>query len=1071
MRRFLALLCAVLGAVLGIVGLGAVPASATTTHPANSHLHTVSTTSTTLTLTWTNPHSSSFRSTIVRYAAGTNAPRTVSSGHLAGHPGAHTQTLHLSRLAAGHHYAFALFPVLTHHRYGTRTAVVGLVAPAPATGGLPFVATGGMKITWSNPHTSTFRRVVVRYAAGSAAPSAPNRGHGVALTSSRPSSALVPHLLTNSHYSVSVFALDYRGGWSTPDVVRFTTPSGAEHAGTYSGTVTDSAGTPLAGATVDASDPNTGADHSTTTGVDGRFALPLPAGEYFVTIDGQHITGGNSDTGGYVPDNEDVVVHAGHTSTAHIVLQGGGVLTGRFTDSHGSPLAGVAPFVESVGSYVPADGGDFGFADFSASGGGQSGDVSGADGTFVVRGVPTDGAVRLCAITTGTVTGGSSDAAGYSAPCATRTLLVGLGASKAAPDLVLQAATGGTVTGTVTGGHVAVPNAFAYLVGGPSTSQVGYFGITDNRGHFTITDVPAGSYQLCASTDYVSSRVPTGLQQACNPHLVTVAAGTPALANVTLPLGAAVTGTVRGPGGHRVAGADVETDDSSEDDFGGGFDATTNSQGQYTLTGLAPGSYGLCVTPPSDPTSLLPTGVLPGCVNGDREVRLSAGTERSGMDVTLPAGSALSGTVTDSTGHGTQAAVDVESVDDDNFDGAGTLTDTQGRYTVAGLPADTYRVCFQDITASGDQFSQCAVHVVTTRIGRTSTHVDGQLPATSAISVTVTDGSAPVAGADVAALSPCAGDGCDTETVFSTTRTVAVDASTTTDSTGTALLDGIAPGTYVVCVFAYDATTAAGGSPTGYADTCSSNDQFTIGVTRGNTATTTVALSPGGAVSGTVTDSAGNPVAGAQALVSNSAATDFDDSNDFSDEGDPSDDSPLGGGFTAADGTFTVIGVQPGAQKICVAATGATGGSSPAGYLDECPVAADGTTSGGTPVTVTASQVAGPVTIALSPAAGIAGTLRHGATPIPMREGEAVVFSGRNIHENIAQAPTDAAGRYTVVGLTPGAYTVCFVSLQYGGQCYKNVAWDPDGAPPLDKATLVNAAAGSIVPTIDGDVR
>lgn len=1067
MRRFLALLCA----TLGVVGLVAAPASAATAHrPTNGHLHTVSSSSTTLTLTWTNPNSSSFRSTIVRYAAGTKAPRTVSSGHLAGHPGAHTQTLHLSRLAAGHHYAFALFPVLTRHRYGTRTAVVGLVAPAPATGGLPFVASGGMRVTWTNPHTSTFRRVVVRYAAGSAAPSAPNRGHGVALSSSRPSSALVTHLLTNSHYSVSVFALDYRGGWSTPAVVRFTTPSAAEHAGTYSGTVTDNGGTPLVGAVVDASNPDRSGDHSTTTDAQGKFALPLPAGEYFVTIDGQHISGGNS-TGGYVPDDEDVVVRAGHTTAAHIVLQGGGVITGRFTDSHGHPLAGVAPFVESVGSYVPSDGDGFGFAIFSASGSGQFGDVSSADGTFTVRGVPADGAVRLCADASGTVTGGSSDATGYSAPCATRTLVVGLGAGTAAPDLVLDAATGGTVTGTVTGGHVAIPGAVAYLVGGPPNSQDAYFDVTDAHGHFVIDDVPAGSYQLCAGTDYVSSRVPTGLQQACNPHPVTVATGTPALADVTLPLGAAVTGTVRGPGGHRVAGADVETDDGSGDDSGDGLDANTNSQGQYTLTGLAPGSYGLCVTPPSDPTSLLPTGVLPGCVNGDHPVHLTAGTERSGLDVTLPAGSALSGTVIDSSGHGTPAAVDVESVDDDNFDGADTLTDAHGHYTVAGLPADTYRVCFQDITASGDQFSQCAVHVVTTRIGRTSTHVDGQLPATSAISVTVTDGGAPVAGADVAALSPCAGDGCDTETVFSTKTTVAVDASTTTDTTGTALLDGIAPGTYAVCVFAYDATTAAGGSPTGYADTCSGTD-FTIMVTRGSTATTSVALLPGGAVSGTVTDASNNPVAGAQALVSNSAATDFDDSNDFLGDGDaPSDDSPLSGGFSAADGTFTVIGVQPGAQKVCVAATGATGGSSPAGYLDQCPVAADGTTSGGTPVTVTAGQVASGVTISLSPAAGIAGTLRHGSTPIPLRQGEAVVFSGRAIHEDIAEVPTDSAGRYVAVGLTPGAYTVCFVAVRYGGQCYKNIAWDPDGAPPLDKATLVSAAAGSIVTGIDGDVR
>ena len=292
MRRSLALLCAVLGGI----GLGAAAASAAPAHHAaavSQAASTVSASSSSLTLTWTNPRTSSFRSTIVRYAAGTTAPRTVSSGHLAGHAGRHTRSLRLTRLAAGHHYAFALFPVLTHHRFGHRLAIVGLVAPAAPTGALPFVATGGMKITWTNPHTSTFRRVVVRYAAGSAAPSAPNRGHGVTLRGSRPSSTLVTHLLTNSHYSVSVFALDYRGSWSTPAVVRFTTPPAIEHAGTYAGTVTDAQRQPLAGAIIEAVSVS-GADRSTTSGPDGTFALPLPADEYFVAIAGQHVTGGSA---------------------------------------------------------------------------------------------------------------------------------------------------------------------------------------------------------------------------------------------------------------------------------------------------------------------------------------------------------------------------------------------------------------------------------------------------------------------------------------------------------------------------------------------------------------------------------------------------------------------------------------------------------------------------------------------------------------------------------------------------------------------------------------------------------
>ena len=110
-------------------------------------------------------------------------------------------------------------------------------------------------------------------------------------------------------------------------------------------------------------------------------------------------------------------------------------------------------------------------------------------------------------------------------------------------------------------------------------------------------------------------------------------------------------------------------------------------------------------------------------------------------------------------------------------------------------------------------------------------------------------------------------------------------------------------------------------------------------------------LSPGGAVSGRVTDQSGHPLADVGVHVSHSAADDYVDglgaSNDLR--------GPQADAVTAADGTYTIRSVAAGSQTVCFSAAGAHGGTSSGGYLDQCVGGAPGsTTDDGTPVTVTA---------------------------------------------------------------------------------------------------------------------
>ena len=208
---------------------------------------------------------------------------------------------------------------------------------------------------------------------------------------------------------------------------------------------------------------------------------------------------------------------------------------GRFTDRSGHPLAGVVPNLVPVGPYVDTTTDDGGLTgeniDFA---GANVGDPSGPDGTFVIRGVDPTSAYRLCADATGTVSGGSSDAAGYVDGCATRTSVAPLGTVTSVPDLALEAGNGGTtVSGTVSGAHHAVPGAFVFLVTAADGPKL--FGRTDATGHYAIRDVPPGTYQVCAGSNVVSSNAPTGFQPACS-RAVTVGTA-PAVVNVALPPG------------------------------------------------------------------------------------------------------------------------------------------------------------------------------------------------------------------------------------------------------------------------------------------------------------------------------------------------------------------------------------------------------------------------------------------------------------------------------------------------------------------------------------------------------
>ena len=109
MRRLIGLFCVVLG-VLGLsTGVAQAARAAQHRSPGRVHaLRATSRSSTSISLSWVVPTTKAHRATVVRYAAGTRAPRTAHAGHSAGRLTRSGHTLTVGRLRSGRPYAFSM---------------------------------------------------------------------------------------------------------------------------------------------------------------------------------------------------------------------------------------------------------------------------------------------------------------------------------------------------------------------------------------------------------------------------------------------------------------------------------------------------------------------------------------------------------------------------------------------------------------------------------------------------------------------------------------------------------------------------------------------------------------------------------------------------------------------------------------------------------------------------------------------------------------------------------------------------------------------------------------------------
>jgi hypothetical protein len=320
---------------------------------------------------------------------------------------------------------------------------------------------------------------------------------------------------------------------------------------------------------------------------------------------------------------------------------------------------------------------------------------------------------------------------------ASESVTVTAGQTTQAATLQMQPVSPGNVTGSVV-------NSAGTGLSGASVAAGGLTTTTAADGSYALNDLPAGSTTIKASL--------TGFQSGSTTVTV-VAATTTAAPAITLVSGSgSITGSIKTTAGAAIAGASVG--------FGGGT-ATTDANGNYTLTGVPVGTVQLVASASgfqSVTQSVTVTGGNTSTANFTLTAAASTGT--------------VTGKITNASTGGLVASATV------SWSGGSTTSNTSGIYTLTNVTAGT-----QNITAVKTGYLSRTLAVGVTG-GATST-LNIPIATAGKISVkVVTSGGAVVSGA----------------TVTIKGGVIATTVSGSSSSTGLFTTNWIPIGTYTVTV-------------------------------------------------------------------------------------------------------------------------------------------------------------------------------------------------------------------------------------------------------------------------------
>ena len=570
--------------------------------------------------------------------------------------------------------------------------------------------------------------------------------------------------------------------------------------------------------------------------------------------------------------------------------------------------------------------------------------------------------------------------------------LISINAGETATGIDFLLTPGATISGRVVDAETGFPVSDVQVWAGPLFEGNWQDDRTDFDGRYTIKGVAPGTYRLEARAQqmgYMDVYFPdTTLKETA--EVITVDGGDEISGlDFFLRTGASISGRVVDA---RTGAPISDIEIGADPDFQGNWNgANTDFDGRYTLTGLAPGSYRIVARAQNvgyievyyRDTTLWENAEL---------VTVGEKDEISGLDFSLRTGSTITGRVIDAATGQPVFGVGINA--DPEFGGPGAWDDTDldGGYTLSGLAPGLYR-----IRAEGQNRGYYEVYfdgrlrwddadLVSVGEEDFVDGIDFALNIGSTISGRVMDEETglPIGGVDVSADNRFDGPGAWTETDFE----------------GRYVLQGVAPGSYVI---------RANGRDYGYVeifyDDKPSWDAADVITVFEQDAVTGIdfLLSAGATISGRMTDAAtGLGVAGVEVNA------------DRKDEGGRGS-----GSRTQFDGSYTITGLSPG-RYVVKAAYGGRLGYVQQYYSGE--LSWDDAN-----VVIVGEDAVTDIDFVLKPGGSISGRVTDASTGLGI--------SGMDVHaglvdtggEHAAWESTDTNGDYTLRGLPEGRIGI-FVS-------------------------------------------
>ncbi|NIA01617.1 MAG: hypothetical protein GWO83_00555 [Bacteroidia bacterium] len=820
------------------------------------------------------------------------------------------------------------------------------------------------------------------------------------------------------------------------------------YTGAITGTITEEGtGTPLSGVWVDIYDSGGNWTSWGSTNTSGVYTSSsgLATGDYFLRT---------YDYTGHINELYDdilclgwctmtsgtpvSVTDAATTSGIDFALTPGGRISGTVTkEGTSNPISGLyVEIYDSGGKYV-TDGTSDGSGNYIT-------DAGLTTGTYYARTYSSDGYIDelyddIQCVGTCTVTDGTP-------------ISVTIGIETPGIDFAL--APGGLISGTVEDASSHLPIASMWVSIFDTGGTYLTYGYTDGAGSYTsYSALPTGTYYaltsnssgylnelyddiLCASSCTVTDGTPIN---------VTAGATTPGI-DFDLLVGGAIEGTVTEDGsGTPLESGYVRIYDASGNSI---TTAYPNSSGDYrTSLGLVSGTYYALTRSFEGYLDELYDDILcdSGCTPTDgTPISVTVGATTSDIDFALVEGGYISGTVTeDGSGDG----LDTGNV---------TIYDASGDWVVDAYPSATGTyVTYKALTAGTYYARTWNFDSYFNELYDDISCVDG-CTVTGGTPIIVTAG-ATTSGIDFALAKGGSIQGTVTEDgTAALLEDVNIDiyddsgswvASGTTDTNGGyTTSQGLTTGTYYARTWnsdlyineLYDDIPCVSG--------CTVTDGTLIAVTAGSTTTgIDFALTPGGRISGTVTDD------DTAALLEGISVNIFDDSGDYV-TGTNSDASGAYENFTGLPaGTYFLKTWNDD------------------GYVDELyddMLCVGGcTVTSGTPVVVTTGGTTTGIDFALTEGGSIAGTVTVDGSGTPLDTGYVRIYDSAG--NSLTTSTPDASGSYeTTTGMPSGTYYARARSFEgYLEELYDDLPC-AFGCTPSD-GTPIAVTAGDTTANID----